>query len=271
MNLSLVEIQSEEKKILYETVKFLDKNHIKYYLWGGTLLGAIRHKGFIPWDDDIDIIVPRPDYNRMINLLNEEKTINHYQAIGFELGNSDIPFCKIINRDIQVECYYPIDQFLWIDIFPMDALPLNDNISYFDKVRKIHLKYTVLRSYAHHIKPSNFFKKIIKAILGVIYYNHIDYNKFITKYIMTASKYDYNKAKYVGSILWGIHPGNILEKDWLDDYKVEFEGMRLNAFKGYQEYLTNRYGEDYMMLPPAEKRATHNFIARRINNEKDKK
>ena len=90
------------------------------------------------------------------------------------------------------------------------------------------------------------------------------------KYLATAKNFDFDSAKYVGSILWGVHPGNILEKEWLEDYEVEFEGMKMNAFKGYDNYLKNRYGENYMELPPIEQRVTHSFIARRVKNEKDK-
>ena len=102
--LDIKEIQKEELNILKETIKFLNKNNIKYYIFYGTLLGAVRHQGFIPWDNDIDIAIPRPEYEKLINILKEKNNkINNMniESIGYEVGVSDWPFIKIVNKDIK--------------------------------------------------------------------------------------------------------------------------------------------------------------------------
>lgn len=260
------QIQYEEKIILEETIKFFDKNNIKYYLWGGTLLGAVRHGGFIPWDDDIDIIVPRPDYNKFIELMKKNNSMieNKYEVIAFELNNSSFPFCKIINKNIILNCDHPIDKYLWIDVFPMDGMPTKHKM-FLKKVRYNKMLYNIKRDdISVHTKYS---KNIIKKILKKIYIKKLS-NKnlkdIMNNYIKYASKYDFNNSKYVGSIIWGKHPGNILKKEWLkEDIKLKFEDIEANVFSGYKNYLSNRYG-DYMKLPPESERISHSTSAVKV-------
>ena len=97
--LSLREIQKEEEKLLKITVDFFEKNNLNYILEGGTLLGAVRHKGFIPWDDDIDLSMPRPDFDKFIELSKNSNLDVTYS----ELGNSPFAFAKVINKNIHLE------------------------------------------------------------------------------------------------------------------------------------------------------------------------
>ena len=126
--LSNKEIKKELLNILYILDIFLTNHNLKYSITSGTLLGAVRHKGFIPWDDDIDISMLRPDYNKLIHILkNINKIDESLSGIGFELGNSNIPFLKIINKNIKTEEKIIRDITdegnLWVDIFPFDGIP----------------------------------------------------------------------------------------------------------------------------------------------------
>ena len=127
-SLTLKEIQKIEFEILKEFAQFCAKHNLKYYLAGGTLLGAIRHKGFIPWDDDIDVCMPRKDYMYFINNFDEWnrklKVKCNYKS------NIDAPFAKIVNLDTIIYSKYAnnnIDTNICIDIFPVDGLPENLN------------------------------------------------------------------------------------------------------------------------------------------------
>ena len=132
--LTLDEIHYEEKEILKETVKFLDEHNLTYFITYGTLLGAVRHGGFIPWDDDIDLVMARPEYNKFVEYLKEHgnKISGNLEVIGLELNNSDFPILKIINKNIRVNEKDKADQYLWLDIFPLDATP-KDNAKFFKK------------------------------------------------------------------------------------------------------------------------------------------
>lgn len=93
-------MQLEELKLLLEFKQFCEKYKLKYYLCGGTLLGAVRHQGFIPWDDDIDVCMPRPDYEQMIRIVKETQEID---LIAFELDNCTYPYAKLVNKQIIVK------------------------------------------------------------------------------------------------------------------------------------------------------------------------
>ena len=124
--LSDKQIKSELTALLQVVHEFLVEHNIKYTITAGTLLGAVRHKGFIPWDDDIDIALTREQYDKLVRLLREQhNSVNEcVYAEGFELGNDDIPYIKIVNKNIFVEDHTAsIDRnefkedFLWVDIF----------------------------------------------------------------------------------------------------------------------------------------------------------
>ena len=124
--LSLREIQEEEVKMLSVLIDFLDEEKIDYYLMYGSLLGAIRHSGFIPWDDDIDVGILRDDYEKLLNLLkNKGIEINsHICFIGWELSNSDWPYLKLVNTKIGIDGNSRSDKNLYIDVFPLDNILL---------------------------------------------------------------------------------------------------------------------------------------------------
>ena len=266
--LSLKELQNEELKILESIVKFLDSHNLTYYISCGTLLGAVRHKGFIPWDDDIDISMPRPDYDKLIQLMLEGKESFSSGLLFNEisLGNTKLPFAKVINPNIEIKSLSKEDKYLWIDIFPLDGLPDSQEeiVKYYKKERfQMGLIYLKTNSFKDIMKEhKSIVNRLVKVCLKPIaMLVPIKYSS--NKIIKLSKKYDYNNSKYVGVYIWGDGPQEkILKKD-MADYKIKFENKTFNTYKNYEDYLKSMYG-DYMQLPPEEDRKDHNIEAYKI-------
>jgi lipopolysaccharide cholinephosphotransferase len=255
--LNLREIHLRELNILMELDEFCKENHLRYYLSGGTLLGAIRHKGFIPWDDDIDVCMPRPDY---MYLLENFKCSSTLEVRSNLLNNWDAPFAKIIDYNTEVHSLYSLsEKNLWIDIFPVDGLPEN-----VDKVAKIYKRCEFYRKLfmicnARMGKGKTYFHRVAKSLIKpvVVLYGKGNIVKKIEK---IAQSYPYKDCKYVGAITWGLYGvgERMLKSEFEKQTMVEFEGHHFPAFSCWDSYLRGLYG-DYMKLPPIEKRQTHDM------------
>lgn len=254
----------EQKKIQLNMLKYIksicEENSITYFLGGGTLLGAIRHKGYIPWDDDIDIMLPRKDYNKLKNVFNDLKN-EEYKLLSYENCDSYYyPFAKIVNTKTKLIEYNQeeIEELgIYIDIFPIDEIP--DEEKERKKVFKKFVFYNrLLKCYKHKdfsylskSKISIFVKQILKSIINIFklknnILNNID--KICTKYTNTNT---------VACITGVYFEKEIMPKSYISDYvMVEFEGEEFKAPIGYDEYLTKHYG-DYMKLPPKEKQVSN--------------
>lgn len=257
--LSLEEIKVIELDILKMFHNFCEANNIRYFIAYGTLLGAIRYKGFIPWDDDVDVLVPREDYDRLITLFQDN---DQYCLFAFEKNRKyRYPFAKLCNVKTRlVENVYPnngVDLGLNIDIFPLDTW---DNDLEEAKREAKRIKKDVARlGYTKLDKPltSNpvkFFAWSIRIALcklrGSTYY--------IKKIIGQSNKPEQKGSRYVGAKVWPIYGerGIISAEAFADTVEIEFEGEKFPAPAGYDTYLTCLYG-DYLPEPPVEKRKTH--------------
>lgn len=262
--LTLEEIQHEEKEMLKELINFFKKENINYFVWAGTFLGAVRHKGFIPWDDDIDLAMTRPEYNNFLEYLknNDTKISENLEVIGFELGNSDFPFLKIINKNIKIEEDEQCDEYLWIDIFPLDATP-KDNAKFYKRVAFLNKLFILRRMERKGMKliATSELKRFIKTIFIKIM-KIWKYENYIKFYISYCTKYKYNDFEYVHNNVWSSSPA-VWNKKELVNKEFQFEDIKVNGLKDYDAILTRGYG-DYMQIPKEEDRATHNFKAWKV-------
>lgn len=255
------------KMLLYFDV-FCKNNNLNYYLVGGTLLGAVRHKGFIPWDDDIDVCMPRNDYQKLLSCYSNIE--NQYELRSSSLCKFDAPFSKLVDPRTVIDAKYTqndIDTQLWIDIFPIDGLP--------DDILDVTFIY----------KKGDFYRKILilcDAKLGEGKTKIRRYLKFVLKPLANlygkkrcvdnlerlAARYNYDECKYVGAITWGLYGvgERMLKSEFEQAVEVEFEGHKFPAFSCWDSYLRGLYG-DYMKLPPLEKRKTHDMVAYLIEDE----
>lgn len=261
----------ELKKIEFDILKHFDvfckEHNIRYYLAYGTLLGAIRYKKFIPWDDDVDVLVPREDYERLLKIYEDNA---QYKLFAFEKdGKFHYPFaklCDLSTRKVLPE-FRSSDAIpgVEIDIFPLDCWHTD-----YDKAqkeaRRISRDMLFLQASQYRESPT---KKGMKALLWhlISVYAKIRTDKYFNKKIVKKSKANkQDHPAFVGSKSWCIYGerGIIPAEAFADVTYVEFEGEMFPAPKGYDTYLTCLYG-DYLPEPPKEKQKTnHSFKAYKL-------
>ena len=250
--LSIQEIKKVSLDILIDVAKFCDENNIAYFLACGTLLGAIRHNGFIPWDDDIDIMMPRPDY---IKFLNEYKS-NDYRLL--KPSDGRYYYAKVYDtKTIKVEPMIDYRKYDYlgidIDIFPLDGIVNDEAI-----IKKLHNKSKKLETLLRLSNQPIFYRKNpIKCVNRIV--PRIIGSKNLVKMIeKNAQSYKYEDSDYV--IRMRNTPNGFtgaMKKDvYYPPVKKEFEGQLFNVPNKYDEWLTKFYG-DYMKLPPKEKQNAH--------------
>lgn len=260
----------EFKKISLDILTFIHKfcveHQICYSLAYGTLIGAIRHNGFIPWDDDIDIVMPRPDYERFVKTFNG--TFDHLCVMSPEL-NPDyyVPYANVYDsRTILSEpnnSHRGFDIGIKIDVFPLDGVA-NDINDYKDTVRKISYLNRILSAKRHSLNyyfPRSIMKTVLVLCTRVVY-SFIPYHKTQLKLHEIAISYNYDDAEYVDNLVYPTYLNTRHRKDCYKEYlAAEFEGFKFMIPCGYDEILSTIYG-DYMTLPPEERRvAHHDFMA----------
>lgn len=270
--LSPAEIKAELIKMLYYLDAFFTTNNLKYSITSGTMLGAVRHGGFIPWDDDIDVGLPRVEYNKFIEIAqNKSMQVDGYDFIGCELNNSYWPFIKMINRNIIVlEGESNTEQYLWIDIFPFDYLPrclINIYPEFIKRTIKNLLGFKIreeLGTNAAIEKTLSGYRKIYWKVRKIIF-KKIS-TQSIARRLITMCTLFSSDSDYVIDLVWGKKA--IPQKLFADISEYQFADISVKGIKDYDTYLSYIYG-NYMKLPPIEQRENHGVRAwRKAQNEK---
>lgn len=270
------EIKKIEIEILKDVARFCDENAIDYYLAGGTLLGAIRHQGFIPWDDDIDLIMPRKDY---IKFFTTYKSNKRYYIADSIINNAQhwLQAGKIFDaRTIVINQNEKMKSHVWIDVFLTDGVPKNKLLQY------LHFWHTRLANYIYlstvttyseslhfvdKVEGSGFLKQKIRTagkFILMMCFGKIKPSIMLRYIDRQVSKYDLNTSNKIASqIACQYFTQEIVnKKNFLARIPVKFEGCTFWGPKGYDEYLANLYGKRYMELPPLDKRISrHDFKA----------
>ncbi|SFT77154.1 lipopolysaccharide cholinephosphotransferase [Selenomonas sp. GACV-9] len=248
--LSMQEIKDIQIQIMDEVVKYCDENNIKYWLDSGTMLGAIRHKGYIPWDDDIDIGMLREDYDRFIHTFNE-KSKSKYILDCVEINPMcRFPFAKVF--DCNTVLYEEdIKLSVNIDVFVFDNAPKNI----------IHFKWMCFKrnvfnrlnacQYGNGVRVKNKIKYYIyKAMRPLL--NLFPKNYFARKVVENSRSCMRNKSDYIGDFTSVSNA--LLKKEYVKELvKVDFENKKYNVPSEYDCWLKKVYG-NYMEFPPEEER-----------------
>lgn len=264
--LTLQELKAIEFDILKMFDAFCKENNIRYYLSHGTLLGAIRYKKFIPWDDDVDLLIPREDYNRMIALFKDNE---RFRLFAFEKDlNYRYPFAKLCDMTTRKDEFgynNGVELGVDIDLFPLDMW--DDDIEKAKREVKYIRRNMACLSLLKVKKPdsANPIKRFVKGIV-MLFCKMLGSKYFIRKITKASIKNGKTGDKYMGCKAWCVYGerGIIPAEVFADVADIEFEGELFTAPKNYDTYLTCLYG-DYLPEPPKEKQKTHhNFKAYKL-------
>ncbi len=256
--MTLEEIKQTAFGCLCEFALFCQQNGIRYYLSNGTLLGAIKYGGFIPWDDDVDVFVPREDYNRLIKTyIDSEK----YLLYSIERNRKYLfPFAKLCDMStekIESNIYNGVSLGVDIDIFPLDNL--GDNLECAKKT--IDTQAELIKKQMFHKCEKAASKNTVKRLIKDIVLNvSRPLCRYYTKVLsQNAQKHMSSQmTSYVGCVAWCIYGHReILSRDiFLSSDTKTFQKLDLNVPVGYDVYLRSLYG-DYEKDPPADKCVSH--------------
>jgi len=254
----------EHKQVQLDILKFVadfcEKKGLRYFLADGTMLGAVRHKGFIPWDDDIDIRMPRPDYNKMRQIFNEECMDSHYHLVDPRDKEAHHYFIKIVDtRTVKIEPYQDYSTgFLGvdIDIFPIDGSPEDkeDFLKWGKEIRSYNRAYAYKKR-AWHRAFLSMCKDYVKGRAHAKFCPFMSPREIAEKVNTLSEKYTYGEGTYVSFIGLG-ELFRVPYECYKDFVMMKFEDSEFRVPAGYDQALTAQYG-DYMKLPPIEKRVTH--------------
>ena len=241
------------------------KHGLRYYIAYGSAIGAARHHGFIPWDDDVDVVMPRPDYDKLVQICATED-LGHYAFVdAYNTPNYPYPFAKLYDRRTTL---LEFDEFrfelgLYIDIFVYDGMVDDKQVS--DSLRAEYVKYwnrlaVVSSFYPWHKIKEKLLRGEVKDLLHYFLLS-LDRKRFREKFLRRlhdiVRRYDYETHDTIVKYPPGYGDREVIPKAWIEETtELPFEDLMVTIPKDYEHFLNHYFG-DYKQLPPPEQRASH--------------
>lgn len=258
---TLKKVQQTELDILKTVARFCDRHKITYFLSSGTLLGAVRHGGFIPWDDDVDISMPRADYEKFLSLADEFPA--GFQVVSTRLNpNYPIAITKVRKDGTVMKepsmAHLAINHGVWIDIFPIDKVADASRLP--KRARLFNILNTVINYKLKCASPQKTATKLFCAVLSVLSVKTLD--RMRTWVMCCDENKECGMTTSFASNL-GSHRLLLDNGVYFPLRKIQFEDEVFSAPANAEKWLTNAYG-DYMTLPPEEKQVNRHVVTELI-------
>ena len=255
----MTELQQRLVEMLAAFHGICEQEGLRYYLLGGTALGAARHGGFIPWDDDIDVGMPRPDYEKL-RMISQTADFGKY-CFEFPGEAKDFvyPYGKMYDTTTTLveNTRYKTKRGIYIDVFPLDGAgeTREASLAHFRKIeKKVNLLSTKVCAWR---KGRKLYKNLALTAMHCVPEFIISSKKLKQTINDMAASVDYDSSRYVMNVAGNWHEREIIEKEWLGTPTLcEFDGIAVYTVENVDAYLTALYG-DWRTPPPPEKQITH--------------
>lgn len=254
------ELQTKLVDMLSWFHNMCEENDLRYYIIAGTMLGAVRHKGFIPWDDDIDVGMPRSDYEKLRALAKEKGKMGKYLIEYPSLENKEYPYLIAKLYDTTTTFVEKqrrkVKRGIYIDIFPLDGIgdsmeEAAENYKLFYKNFKLNLIIS-----SAFLRRRGLYKNMAVLCGRVISPVFVNKRKLAKKIDGICKRFDFDKSKIVSNLMGGAREKGFIPREYFGTPTlVQFEGLMVYGLEQPELYLKSMYG-DFMKLPPVEKRVS---------------
>lgn len=265
-NLKLTDVQKLTLHLLEHVIGICERENIRYYVGGGACIGVVRHGGFIPWDDDVDLSLPREDFERLVAYVKAHPEPGYGICDRWSDPNWRFCMCQYVDLESEIEIDLAAEKrraHIWIDIFPIDGLP--DNAI----VRWVHVKRILMTRYLIQIanaatqvdthRQRSLVERMVLSVCNKLKLgDHIDSLAKMEQLDHLCKKYSFYDQNYCGNMLGRYREREVVPCSYFGEpEKGAFCNIKVNIPERVSEYLTALYG-DYLTLPPENQRIAHN-------------